>query len=132
MTKMMSDKMINAIKNGDNEAVKLLLNNGEDVNAKDKDGDTALIYAASEDHADIAKELIIAGANPDIKDNEVWNKTTNKPFMKAILEKSIKDKYGIDFSYQTQTLSEAKDTQFWVNTAKEMIFMAIKHGISTP
>jgi ankyrin repeat protein len=48
--------------------VELLLNAGADVNLKDYNGDTALIYAAKRGHIDIV-ELLIKALRKDKKVN---------------------------------------------------------------
>lgn len=54
--------------NGDAESVKKLLKADPDVNAADKEGRTALMYAAFNGHLGIVKELIEAGAEVDKRD----------------------------------------------------------------
>ena len=43
--------------------VKALLARGADVNAKDRKGQTALMWAAAEGHADVVSTLLAAGAD---------------------------------------------------------------------
>ena len=52
-----------------NDIVKLLIESGADVNAKDYDGDTALRIAALHNKKDIAELLIEAGADLNVKNN---------------------------------------------------------------
>jgi ankyrin repeat protein len=53
---------------GSLDAVKLLLEAGADVNASDNyQKQTALMWAATEGHAEIAQALIAAGADPNVK-----------------------------------------------------------------
>lgn len=59
--------------NGDVDMVQLLIDNGADINIKNKDGYTALIWASSEGHLDVVRLLLDAGANANIKDN--WGNT---------------------------------------------------------
>ncbi|MGE3273641.1 MAG: ankyrin repeat domain-containing protein [Vicinamibacterales bacterium] len=49
---------------GDHEAVRALLKDGADVNATQGDGVTALHWAARRGDAELARMLIVAGANP--------------------------------------------------------------------
>ena len=47
-----------AARTGNADAVKVLLDHGANVNAKEKTlGETALMWAAAENHADAAREL---------------------------------------------------------------------------
>jgi ankyrin repeat protein len=50
------------------KGVKLLIEHGVDVNAKDDGGQTALHCASFKDHPDIAEMLIEAGANLNARD----------------------------------------------------------------
>ena len=59
---------------GDIEAVKQHLAAGADVNAKDEDGGTPLLYAAAYGHKEIVELLIVTGANLNVKDED--GKTT--------------------------------------------------------
>ena len=52
---------------GNIEAVKQHLAAGTDVNAKDKDGDTPLSYAALLGHKELAELLVANGANVNVK-----------------------------------------------------------------
>jgi ankyrin repeat protein len=55
-------KLLEAAKAGDTAKVEKLLGKGADVNAKAKDGKTALMFAAKEGHAEIVEILKQAGA----------------------------------------------------------------------
>lgn len=57
---------------GDINAVKSLLKEGADVNAKDSDGRTALMDATFAGHADVVTALLEKGADPDAKDKDGW------------------------------------------------------------
>lgn len=46
--------------------IRLLLSKGADPNAKDSGGDTALYYAASNQHPDIVRELMAHGSRPEL------------------------------------------------------------------
>jgi ankyrin repeat protein len=51
------------------EMVKALIDKGADVNAKDKDGQTALMLAAGGGYTEIVKALIEKGADVNAKNN---------------------------------------------------------------
>src|SRR5436309_11439820 len=53
---------------GSEKAVALHLRRGDDVNATDDHGTTALMLAASRGHASICQLLLDAGANPSLRD----------------------------------------------------------------
>ena len=57
-----------AAENGNIEAVKLHLAAGADVNAKDEEEFTPLLYAAWDGHKEIAELLIANGADVNVKD----------------------------------------------------------------
>lgn len=62
-------ELINAVKRGDIESVKMLLAHGADVNAREGDqyGWTALLYATENHNTGIVKALLDKGADPNIK-----------------------------------------------------------------
>ena len=66
----LNNKLINAAKNGDIKNVKELLAKGADVGTKNKNGETALHFAAWDGHVDVVKVLIEKGADVDAKDND--------------------------------------------------------------
>lgn len=66
-------QLIDAAQKGDIDNVKILLDKGADINAKDKEGRTALITAAMNGHPVTMKLLLNRGAEINIKDKE--NKT---------------------------------------------------------
>jgi ankyrin repeat protein len=59
-----------ASKNGHLETVKLLLDQGANVNSKDRFGNFALVLATSGRYIEIVRLLLDQGANVDSKDNE--------------------------------------------------------------
>ncbi|BCB96053.1 hypothetical protein JZK55_09750 [Dissulfurispira thermophila] len=65
-------QIMDAAKMGDIVGVKELLGKGADVNAKDSNGWTALIWAAMEGKIDVINFLISKGANVYVKDNMGW------------------------------------------------------------
>jgi uncharacterized protein len=62
------DLVHQAILEGDLGQLKLAIANGDDVDALDRNGRTALFYAAREGRLAIAEELLRAGANPNAQD----------------------------------------------------------------
>jgi ankyrin repeat protein len=63
-------QLIDACKSGNNfAAVRKLLDDGVDVNWKNKEGDTALIWASVEGHAEVVKLLLDRGALTDLQRN---------------------------------------------------------------
>jgi len=63
----LSTEMLTAARNGDVAAVKQLLAKGEDVNAANPDGVTALMIAGAEDHLNVVLVLLEAGADARMK-----------------------------------------------------------------
>ncbi|MGI9306002.1 MAG: ankyrin repeat domain-containing protein [Gammaproteobacteria bacterium] len=61
--------LCDAATNSDIAEIKRLLANGENPNAVDNGGWTALIIAARGEHVEIVKLLLNNGANPNVKDN---------------------------------------------------------------
>ncbi len=56
------NELLEAAQIGNFERVTELLNRGDDPNAKDTDGDTALILAADKGHEAVVEALLKAGA----------------------------------------------------------------------
>jgi len=52
--------------------VKLLIAKGADVNAKAKDGERPLHWAAFADHKDVVELMITKGADVNAKGNDGW------------------------------------------------------------
>lgn len=59
----------------DMDMVTALLARGADLNLRDKDGETALHYAVSFDHLELAQTLLNAGADPNIPNTTLAEKT---------------------------------------------------------
>lgn len=62
--------LLEAACNGDNTAIETLLKEGADINAKDNDGNTALILAASRCHYETVQLLTKAGCDVNAKNND--------------------------------------------------------------
>lgn len=63
-------KLLEAVKNNNLEKVKKYLQKGADKNAKDNEGNTALILASINDYPEIVKLLIQAGADLTVRNNK--------------------------------------------------------------
>src|ERR1035437_6736528 len=63
------EQMFQAIEKGDFTAVMHLLDKGAHIDAQGKDGITALIAASAMSKTDVVKQLLMKGANTDIRDN---------------------------------------------------------------
>ena len=64
-----STDLITAVKNGDIEAVKKIIDAGTNLDIKDNSGWTSLIRSSSRNNIEVVKLLIDAGANLDIQNN---------------------------------------------------------------
>ena len=66
--------LINAVAAGDLVQFKSFIAAGTDGNAKNNNGDTALMYAVSGDHAEVVEALLAAKADVNAKTNDVaWH-----------------------------------------------------------
>ena len=65
-----NSQLIEAAKKGDTVSIKTLLDAGADVNAKNGNGFTALMWAAGRGHTEIAQALLDAGADVNAKGND--------------------------------------------------------------
>jgi uncharacterized protein len=74
-----------ASKRGHFEVVKVLVAGGVNVNAKDKEGETALIEAAY-DHFEIVKTLLASGADVNARTRRGWT---------ALMEAAVNDNFEI-------------------------------------
>jgi len=61
--------LISAAEEGDIKTVKMLLENGADIEAKNNEDYTALIYAARDGHTDMVKLLVTKGADIEAKND---------------------------------------------------------------
>ena len=66
---MKKSDLFSAVKRGELETVKQLLDSGLSVNIRDDEGDTPLFVAAENGFLEIVKLLLDKGTNPDISDN---------------------------------------------------------------
>lgn len=68
-TKPLAADLITAIRNGDEPAIRKLLEGGADVNGRDKDGNTPLLLASLYAGPDCVKLLLQKGADPNAANN---------------------------------------------------------------
>jgi len=100
----LDNQLINIVKDNKAGDVAKVLAQGARVNAKDKEGNTALIYAAENGHVAVAQLLIDKGAKVDAKGKRgetalMWATFSNRlETAKLLIEKGAdvneKDKYG--------------------------------------
>jgi len=102
LTQWEKDKLlIKSSRDGLLNEVRLLIEFGADVNAKDKNGDTSLIWASYYGYEDIVKLLIGAGVNANAKNKNGstalrWAYENNQ---KNIIE--LLKKYGAKYKYES-------------------------------
>ena len=102
-----NEKLFWACKHGDIALAEEAIKNGADVNAKDKEGNTALIDAAgsiNKNNKEIVELLINSGADVNAKNNAGWtalmsaafegNKEIVETLIKAGADVNAKDSYG--------------------------------------
>ncbi|MDX2049572.1 MAG: ankyrin repeat domain-containing protein [Rickettsiaceae bacterium] len=65
-----NELLLIAAKNNHQSAIKWLLKQGADPNAKDTDGKTAIRYAVEKGNKELVEELLKQGADPNAKDKE--------------------------------------------------------------
>lgn len=58
--------LVSAVWMGDFSSARALLDDGKDPNARDADGNTALMIAATRGDTDLARMLLVRGANPNL------------------------------------------------------------------
>lgn len=68
----MRSHFIEAVDAGDFRSVERLIKAGADVNSRDGDGITALMYAAWQGHDQVIKVLLSHAADPNIQDDFGW------------------------------------------------------------
>ena len=83
--------LVAAAARGDVESVRRLLDDGAPVNARDRNGRTAVTAAALGDHVDVVRVLIDAGADVDLQDADrnnpllVCGETGNVAMLREVL-----------------------------------------------
>lgn len=87
--------LMTAVFNGDTEEVRVLIEEGSDLEAKDADGYTALNYTTLSEGNDIAQVLLKAGADPNSQD-EYSNVLVNAIYSENYELASMLYDYGAD------------------------------------
>ena len=67
-----NQELIDATRECMSDRIKLLLENGADINAKDGVGNTPLMWAANKGYLEIARFLVENGADIDARNNANW------------------------------------------------------------
>ena len=119
--KILYEKLFNACKNENIEAVKFLLKNGLDVNHKDKNGKTALFYACN--NLNVIKLLIENGADKDIiKELFFYSYENNLEIFKYLIEEK-----KIDINIKNDS---GKTVLFYAcaNDNLELVKYLVEHG----
>jgi ankyrin repeat protein len=102
-------QLIDKCSSGDLAAVRKLLDDGVDVNWKDTEGRTALMWASAYGHAEVVKLLLDKGAQIDVQNNGggmalMWASVNGKvECVRLLLEK------GADMSLKCKDGLTAKD-----------------------
>ena len=114
---------------GDLGSVRRLISQGVDVNARDaSDGKTALIAACREGYLEVAKELIEAGADVTLTDNQGRNaiyvsaRQRYVPIVKLLIDN------GCDINQRTITDETALLSAAWAADTYEMIKLLVESG----
>ena len=106
----MEENLFNASLYGNLETVKILLEQGADVDLQSNDGNTALIYASRDGNLETVKFLLEQGADINLQSNDGWTalimalRFGNLGIMKFLLEQGANvnlqdDKGKIFFDY---------------------------------
>jgi ankyrin repeat protein len=93
MTKKQRDRMLwEGCESGDYNKVRLAINFGADVGAKDNDGWTPLHFACLDDNLECAELLLDRGADVEAKTDDGWTPLhfADDDEMEALLKKYIK------------------------------------------
>ena len=125
----LAEKLFTAAQRGDVEGVRKALEEGAYVNAKDKNGDTALIWASENGHTDVV-ELLLKVPNIEVNatDRFGWtalikaSKNGHKEIVEALLNMS-----GIKVNIKDK---KRKTALVWANKSghKEVVKLLKEHG----
>jgi ankyrin repeat protein len=101
-----------------NNIVRLLLDHGADVNAKDSKGRTALMYAATSFNVNVVRQLLKKGADPSLVD-ETGKNAEQQMLASRLLQDQKKETagkvarafFGLTPEFQAQARKRAKQIQ---------------------
>lgn len=93
-----------AAENGSKNIVDILVANGATIDAQNILGETALMRAIVRQHNDVARQLLQAGANPNIGDNDGYTGMHRAAFENDLdLTKLLEEKHGGDITAKTKS-----------------------------
>ena len=110
-------ELIDGVKHRDISTVQTLLKKGENVNATDKDGNTALHYAVAMDNAEMVGVLLASGADMNIENSKGWSP------LKIAEQKQV--------PHVTEVLQNAMDTSKKVEAKAEQVKRTIEQAKET-
>jgi len=93
--------LVDACYCGDMEKIERILGSGVDINARDKDGVTALAYASDRGHTEIVKKLLANGAEVNLKSNIGCTALMNAAYMGHVGIVNILIANGADVNAQS-------------------------------
>ena len=118
-------ELVDGVKHRDISAVQNLLKKGENVNATDKDGNTALHYAVAMDNAEMAGVLLASGADMNIENAKGWSplkiaEQKKVPHVTEVLQNAMvaNQKAEAKVEQAEQAVEQAKEA---VKEAKEVV-----------
>ncbi|MCK4319154.1 ankyrin repeat domain-containing protein [Candidatus Micrarchaeota archaeon] len=108
----LNEKLLKASKKGDTEEVELLLKKGADINAKDVNGKTALMWAAGYGPIEIAELLIEKGA--DVNARNEYGQTAlmwatmygHKKIVELLIQKGVDVFYAYKHNDARETINQ--------------------------
>jgi ankyrin repeat protein len=122
---------LTAVAKNDLDAIRRLLQEGEDPNVKDADGRTALMHAAIGGNAELIAVLLQNGADPDAQDGngfaaihfaaQDFRLDAAEALLQAGANVDVRDKYGNTSLWRAVFNSRGRG---------EMIRLLLKHGAS--
>ena len=124
----LNQKLFEAVENENITEIKSLLNQGANVNVREKDGQTPLHYAAYLNNINIAKLLIDSGADVNVQDEDGWAplrwavRAENFDLVKLLIEN------GADVNVQDKDgCAPLHSAAFWDSV--DIIKLLIENGV---